>query len=59
VIRPAQSVLRGLGREAYRAGSTAAGSTVHAREALGRQLSSEERAQVMAGWRDERSEVVS
>lgn len=48
---------RGLGRAAYRAGTTASGSVTYARRYVSHELDACERALVMAGWRDERADV--
>ncbi len=45
---------RGLGRAAYRAGTTASGAVTYARKYVSHELDTQERALVMAGWRDER-----
>lgn len=45
---------RGLGRAAYRAGTTASGAVKYARSYVSHELDATERALVMAGWRDER-----
>jgi hypothetical protein len=47
---------RGLGRAAYRAGTTASGAVTYARKYVSHELDSQERKLVMAGWRDERDE---
>lgn len=47
---------RGLGRAAYRAGTTASGAVTYARKYLTHELDGCERRLVMAGWRDERDE---
>lgn len=49
---------RGLGRSAYRAGTTASGSVPYARKYVTHELDATERMLVMAGWRDERAEVL-
>lgn len=48
---------RGLGRAAYRAGTTASGAVTYARKYVSHELDACERMLVMAGWRDERSDV--
>jgi hypothetical protein len=45
---------RGLGRAAYRAGTTASAAVTYARQRVPHDLDSCERKLVMAGWRDER-----
>ena len=46
------ALLRGLGRQAQRLGTTAAGSVAHAEKTTG-PLSSADRLIVMSGWDDE------
>lgn len=59
VTTPKSQQWRGLGRRAYRAGTTASGAVAYARSFVSHDLDACERALVMAGWRDERSEVQS
>jgi hypothetical protein len=50
--QPRLSYLHGLGRQAYRLGTTAAGSIAHARKHT-ELVGVAERLAVMAGWADE------